>query len=129
VALSPDQFFRENGGELTANHFKPDEDPEEVVQGYIDEADDKVAAADAALRDGIAKNWVYYRAFQGTYAWVIMEPTQVSVNEGGAANFLDPEGLLRIALAYKEQFDTALAFALETPAARPFGPTLNKYIW
>ena len=129
MALSVEQFFRDGGGELTLNHFRADEDPEEVVQGYITEAATKVAAVDAALQDGIAAKWVYYRAFQGAYAWVIMEPGSADTGDAGSVNFLDPEGLLKLALQYREEFDATLAVALSKPAARPYGPTLNSYVF
>ena len=129
MALSPMQFLREGGGELTEKHFLPSEDPEEVLQGYILDAATKVSAVDAALRDGIAAKWVYYRAYQSAYAWVLMEPQGANVGEAGTVNFLNPDGLMKIALSYKEQFDDLLAAALVTPAVRPYGPTRNEYIF
>ncbi len=129
MALTPSRFFRSGGGDLTENHFQPGEDPEEVVQGYITEAMGKVAGVDAGLRDSIASHWVYFRAYKGAYAWVVMEPTQFSVGEAGSAGFLDPNGLLKLALAEEEAFDAALAAALATPAARPYGPARNTYVW
>lgn len=129
MTLQAAQFFRDGGGELTFSHFKSDEDPEEVVEGYITEAMTKVVSVEAALQEGIASKWVYYRAFNGAFAWVIMEPQSVSAGDAGSAAFLDPNGLLKLALDYKEQFETALATALSQPAARPYGHAINSYVF
>lgn len=129
MTLYPEQFFRAEGGEATESMFQPCEDPLDIVGRYIVEAEGKVAGVDAALRDGIAAKWVYYRIFNGAFAWIIMEPEATDVGDAGSANFFDPSHLLKLAQQYKEEFETALAAALATPAARPFGPARNQYVF
>jgi hypothetical protein len=129
MTLTPTQFLRSGGGELTLKHFQPDEDAEEVLQGYITEATGKVAAVEPALQDGIASKWVYYRAFKGAYAAALVEPQAANTGDAGSVSFYNPDGLLKLALDYKDQFDEALALALSKPALRPFGPTKNTYIF
>lgn len=97
MAVVPNDLKVVGGGKLEPGLMFPDETTvvfDARLQKYIDEAVAKAAVAGLptqAAKDAATKQWAYHRAFEAQFIRLSSTPASVTLNDQGAASFLQQQ--------------------------------------